>query len=287
MRLPLSDYVSNTRDERKHILFLGDLFTGTQDQLLTSLVKILGEEYYCMYENFPKVKGPRNTVNRIARLCYIDTLRPDLIVACGTAATIACFKSAKHNYGIDVPIDIRGLSDAMHAKHIGMIKKVLITPCFSTSTMIANMLPSKQFKTRIKLPNLGNPEYLTLTRQMQTEYSQIEDEIYRQGIQNAEALFFSADVDSSTYADYVNNFGPAHIMPAEKSFSPDAPECVAKFIREFIYAEQEEPISSEEEIVNDSMLENRPKDELERMEEIHKTLLLKYLAGELERPTST
>ena len=121
---------------------------------------------------------------------------------------------------------------------------------------------------------------------MQTEYSQIEDEIYRQGIQNAEALFFSADVDSSTYADYVNNFGPAHIMPAEKSFSPDAPECVAKFIREFIYAEQEETISSEEEIVNDSMLENRPKDELERMEEIHKTLLLKYLAGELERPTS-
>lgn len=286
MRLPFSDYVSNTRDERKHILFLGDLFTGTQDQLLTSLVKILDEEYYCMYENFPKVKGPRNTVNRIARLCYIDTLRPDLIVACGTAATIACFKSAKHNYGIDVPIDIRGLSDAMHAKHIGTIKKVLITPCFSTSTMIANMLPPKRFKTRIELPNLGNPEYLTLTRQMQTEYSQIEDEIYRQGIQNAEALFFSADVDSSTYADYVNNFGPAHIMPAEKSFSPDAPECVAKFIREFIYAEQEEPISSEEEIVNDSMLENRPKDELERMEEIHKTLLLKYPAGELERPTS-
>lgn len=152
--------------------------------------------------------------------------------------------------------------------------------------MIANMLPPKRFKTRIELPNLGNPEYLTLTRQMQTEYSQIEDEIYRQGIQNAEALFFSADVDSSTYADYVNNFGPAHIMPAEKSFSPDAPECVAKFIREFIYAEQEEPISSEEEIVNDSMLENRPKDELERMEEIHKTLLLKYPAGELERPTS-
>ena len=284
MRLPLSDYVSNKRDERKHILFLGDLFTGTEDLLLTSLVKSLREEYYCMYEPLPK--GPRNAVEHISHLCMSDCLRPDLIVACGTAATIACFKSAKHNYGIDTPIDVRALSDAMHARDIGKIKKVLITPYFSTSTMIANMLPPKQFKTRIELPNLGKPEYLTLTRQMQTEYRQMEDEIYRQGIQNAETLFFSADVDSSTYADYVNNFGPAHIMPAENSFSPDAPECVAKFIREVISAEQVEPMSSEEEIVNDSLPENRPKDELERMEEIHKTLLSKYRAGELERPSS-
>ena len=259
MRLPLSDYVSNKRDERKHILFLGDLFTGTEDLLLTSLVKNLGEEYHCMY--YPLPKGPRNAVDHVAHMCMIDTLRPDLIVACGTAATIACFKKSK-------------------------IKKVLITPYFSTSTMIANMLPPKQFKTRIELPSLGKPEYLTLTRQMQTEYRQMEDEIYRQGIRNAETLFFSADVDSSTYADYVNNFDPAHIMPAENSFSPDAPECVAKFIREVISAEQVEPMSSEEEIVNDSLLENIPKDELERMEEIHKTLLSKYRAGELEKPTS-
>ena len=284
MRLPLSDYVSNTRDERKHILFLGDLFTGTEDLLLTSLVKILGEEYHCMY--YPLPKGPRNAVDHVAHLCMSDCLKPDLIVACGTAATIACFKSAKHNYGIDTPIDVRALSDAMNARDIGKIKKVLITPYFSTSTMIANMLPPKQFKTRIELPSLGKPEYLTLTRQMLTEYRQMEDEIYRQGIRNAETLFFSADVDSSTYADYVNNFGPAHIMPAENSFSPDAPECVAKFIREVISAEQVEPMSSEEEIVNDSLPENRPKDELERMEEIHKTLLLKYRAGELEKPTS-
>ena len=236
------------------------LFTGTEDLLLTSLVKSLGEEYHCMY--YPLPKGPRNAVEHISHLCMSDCLRPDLIVACGTAATIACFKSESK------------------------IKKVLITPYFSTSTMIANMLPPKQFKTRIELPNLGKPEYLTITRQMQTEYRQMEDEIYRQGIQNAETLFFSADVDSSTYADYVNNFGPAHIMPAENSFSPDAPECVAKFIREVISAEQVEPMSSEEEIVNDSLPENRPKDELERMEEIHKTLLSKYKAGELERPSS-
>lgn len=282
MRFPLN--IKIDRDERKHILFLGDLFTGTQDLLLTSLVKILGEEYYCMYEKLPK--GPRNAVDHVAHMCMIDTLRPDLIVACGTAATIACFKSAKHNYDIDTPIDVRALSDAMHASDIGKIKKVLITPYFCTSTMIANMLPPKQFKTRIELSNQGKPEYLTLTRQMQTEYRQMDDEIYRQGIQNAEALFFSADIDSSLYADYVNNFGPAHILPADKSFSHDAPECVAKFIREVISVEQKEPMSSEEEIVNDSLLENRPKDELERMEEIHKTLLSKYRAGELERPSS-
>ena len=258
MRFPLN--IKIDRDERKHILFLGDLFTGTQDLLLTSLVKILGEEYHCMY--YPLPKGPRNAVDHVAHLCMSDCLKPDLIVACGTASTIACFKSESK------------------------IKKVLITPYFSTSTMIANMLPPKQFKTRIELPNLGKPEYLTLTRQMQTEYSQMEDEIYRQGIQSAEALFFSADIDSSLYADYVNNFGPAHILPAEKFFSPDAPECVAKFIREVISAEQVEPMSSEEEIVNDSLLENRPKDELERMEEMHKTLLSKYQEGELERPTS-
>lgn len=282
MRFPLN--IKIDRDERKHILFLGDLFTGTQDLLLTSLVKILGEEYYCMYEKLPK--GPRNAVDHVAHLCMSDCLKPDLIVACGTAATIACFKSAKHNYDIDTPIDVRALSDAMHASDIGKIKRVLITPYFCTSTMIANMLPPKQFKTRIELSNQGKPEYLTLTRQMQTEYRQMEDEIYRQGIQNAEALFFSADIDSSLYADYVNNFGPAHILPAERFFSPDAPECVAKFIREVISVEQKEPMSSEEEIVNDSLLENRPKDELERMEEIHKTLLSKYQAGELERPTS-
>ena len=111
MRFPLN--IKIDRDERKHILFLGDLFTGTQDLLLTSLVKILGEEYYCMYEKLPK--GPRNAVDHVAHLCMIDTLRPDLIVACGTAATIACFKSAKHNYDIDTPIDVRALSDAMHA----------------------------------------------------------------------------------------------------------------------------------------------------------------------------
>lgn len=226
MRLPLSDYVSNTRDERKHILFLGDLFTGTEDLLLTSLVKSLREEYYCMYE--PLSKGPRNAVEHISHLCMRDCLRPDLIVACGTAATIACFKTAEQSHGFNISID------SIHAQEVDSIRKVLISPYFSTSNMIANMLPSKQFKTRIELPSLGKPEYLTLTRQMLTEYRKMEGEIYRQGIENAQALFFSAETDKPAYKDYVEHFGPAAVLSAENSFSPEAPDCAAMFIREIL-----------------------------------------------------
>ena len=192
MRFPLN--IKIDRDERKHILFLGDLFTGTQDLFLTPLVKNLGEEYHCMY--YPLPKGPRNAVDHVAHLCMSDCLKPDLIVACGTAATIACFKTAEQSHGFNISID------SIHAQEIDSIRKVLINPYFSTSNMIANMLPHKQFKTRIELPNLGKPEYLTLTRQMLMEYRQMEDEIYRQGIQNAEALFFGSDMLSILVQQY-------------------------------------------------------------------------------------
>ena len=224
MRFPLN--IKIDRDERKHILFLGDLFTGTEDLLLTSLVKILGEEYHCMY--YPLPKGPRNAVDHVAHLCMSDCLKPDLIVACGTAATIACFKTAEQTHGFNISID------SIHAQEIDSIRKVLISPYFSTSTMIANMLPPKQFKTRIELPNLGNPEYLTLTRQMLTEYRKMEGEIYRQGIENAQALFFSSETDKPAYKDYVEHFGPAAVLSAENSFSPEAPDCAAMFIREIL-----------------------------------------------------
>ena len=100
--------------------------------------------------------------------------------------------------------------------------------------MIANMLPHKQFKTRIELPNLGKPEYLTLTRQMLIEYRQMEYEIYRQGIQSAEALFFGSDIDTQAYNDYVEHFGPAVLLPVRNSFSSEAQDRVAKFIREVL-----------------------------------------------------
>ena len=224
MRFPLN--IKIDRDERKHILFLGDLFTGTEDLLLTSLVKNLGEEYHCTY--YPLPKGPRNAVDHVAHLCMSDYLKPDLIVACGTAATIACFKTAEQSHGFNISID------SIHAQEIDSIRKVLISPYFSTSTMIANMLPPKQFKTRIELPNLGNPEYITLTRQMLTEYRKMEGEIYRQGIENAQALFFSSETDKPAYKDYVEHFGPAAVLSAENSFSPEAPDCAAMFIREIL-----------------------------------------------------
>ena len=224
MRFPLN--IKIDRDERKHILFLGDLFTGTQDLFLTPLVKNLGEEYHCMY--YPLPKGPRNAMGHVAHLCMSDCLKPDLIVACGTAATIACFKTAEQSHGFNISID------SIHAQEIDSIRKVLISPYFSTSNMIANMLPQKQFKTRIELPNLGKPEYLTLTRQMLMEYRQMEGEIYRQGIENAQALFFSSETDKPAYKDYVEHFGPAAVLSAENSFSPEAPDCVAKFIREIL-----------------------------------------------------
>jgi hypothetical protein len=157
-----------------------------------------------------------------------DCLKPDLIVACGTAATIACFKTAEQSHGFNISLD------SIHAQEIDSIRKVLISPYFSTSNMIANMLPPKQFKTRIELPNLGNPEYLTLTRQMLTEYRKMEGEIYRQGIENAQALFFSSETDKPAYKDYVEHFGPAAVLSAENSFSPEALDCVAKFIREIL-----------------------------------------------------
>jgi hypothetical protein len=224
MRFPLN--IKIDRDERKHILFLGDLFTGTQDLFLTPLVKNLGEEYHCMY--YPLPKGPRNAMGHVAHLCMSDCLKPDLIVACGTAATIACFKTAEQSHGFNISID------SIHAQEIDSIRKVLISPYFSTSNMIANMLPPKQFKMRIELPNLGKPEYLTLTRQMLMEYRQMEGEIYRQGIENAQALFFSSETDKPAYKDYVEHFGPAAVLSAENSFSPEAPDCAAMFIREIL-----------------------------------------------------
>lgn len=258
MRIPHNTLGSITRDKRKHILFLNDLFVGSQNVLLTPIVESLNDEFYCMNLRMPK--GPHDGVRRIRHLCMSESLKPDLIVAHGTAATIA-------------------------AQIIG-IEKVLIKPYFCTSNMISNMLPEKQSKVRIELPNLDYPEYLTISRQMATEYHQQEERVYQRGIHNAHALFFASDTESPIYKNYVEHFGNAVILPAENDFSPKAVNCIVTFIKEILSVEQKEPMSSEEEIVNDSLLENRPKDELERMEEMHKTLLSKYQAGELERPTS-
>lgn len=255
MRLPLPDYVSNTRDERKHILFLGDLFTGTEDLLLTSLVKSLREEYYCMYEPLPK--GPRNAVEHISHLCMSESLRPDLIVAYGTAATLAA--------------------------QIIEIEKVLIKPYFCTSNMISNMLPKKQRKARIELPNLEHPEYLTISRQMATEYHQLEEHVYQRGIYNAHALFFASDTESPVYKNYVEHFGNAVIVPAEENdFLPKAVIFIVTFIREILSVEQKERIFSEQESIKQYLRQEMSEDDLERIIKIF-TIIKQYKTDSEER----
>jgi hypothetical protein len=218
---------------------------GRQNVLLTPIVETLKDEYHCMNLSMPK--GPHDGVRRIRHLCMSESLRPDLIVAHGTAATLA-------------------------AQIIG-IEKVLIKPYFCTSNMISNMLPEKQSKARIELPNLEHPEYLTISRQMATEYHQLEERVYQRGIHNAHALFFASDIDSPNYNNYIEHFGNAVILPAENDFSAEAVNSIVTFIKEILSVEQKELIFSEEELIKQSLLENISEDELERLNKIHKTLV--------------
>ena len=245
MRIPHNTLGSITRDKRKHILFLNDLFVGSQNVLLTPIVESLKDEFYCMNLRMPK--GPHDGVRRIRHLCMSESLKPDLIVAHGTAATIA-------------------------AQIIG-IEKVLIKPYFCTSNMINNMLSEKQSKVRIELPNLDYPEYLTVSRQMATEYHQLEERVYQRGIHNAHALFFASDTDSPIYKNYIEHFGNAVILPAENDFSPKAVSSIVTFVKEVLSVDQKELMFPEEELIKQSLLENISEDDLERLNKIHKTLV--------------
>ena len=178
-----------------------------------------------------------------------ESLRPDLIVAYGTAATLAA--------------------------QIIEIEKVLIKPYFCTSNMISNMLPKKQRKARIELPNLEHPEYLTISRQMATEYHQLEEHVYQRGIYNAHALFFASDTESPVYKNYVEHFGNAVILPGENDFSPEAVNSIVTFIKEILSVEQKEQIFSEEDFIKESLREKIPEDDLERIIKIF-TIVKQY-----------
>lgn len=247
MRIPLNTLGTITRDKRKHILFLNDQFVGRLNVLLTPIVETLKDEYHCMNLSMPK--GPHDGVRRIRHLCMSESLRPDLIVAHGTAATLA-------------------------AQIIG-IEKVLIKPYFCTSNMISNMLPKKQRKARIELPNLEHSEYLTISRQMATEYHQLEERVYQRGIHNAHTLFFASDTESSVYKNYVEHFGNAVILPGENDFSPEAVNSIITFIKEILSVEQKELIFSEEEFIKESLLEKISEDDLERIIKIF-TIVKQY-----------
>lgn len=248
MRIPHNTLGSITRDKRKHILFLNDQFVGRQNVLLTPIVENLKDEFYCMNLSMPK--RPHDGVRRIRHLCRSENLRPDLIVAHGTAATLA-------------------------AQIIG-IEKVLIKPYFCTSNMISNMLSEKRCKARIELPNLEHPEFLTISRQMATEYHQQEERVYQRGIHNAHALFFASDTESPVYKNYVEHFGNAVILPAKvNDFLPKAVIFIVTFIREILSAEQKELMFSEEEFIKESLREKIPEDDLERITKIF-TIVKQY-----------
>ena len=218
MRMPLEYKIE--RDKRKHILFLGDLFAGSEDRLLTSIIKELNTDFYCMYRT--QTKGPNNGVDEVRLLSSLDALRPDFIVAHGTAATIAVQEIA--------PM-LLPMAD---------IPKVLIKPCFDTSNILDSMIPQKERKTRIELCNAGKKEFLTVSRQMVLEYRQLEEKLYRSGLSNVHTLFFESDIDTPAYRNYLDHFSSAVVVPADNESSPEAVSRIAAFIRGLLAVEDNE-----------------------------------------------
>ena len=210
MRMPLEYKIE--RDKRKHILFLGDLFAGSEDRLLTSIIKELNTDFYCMYRTL--TKGPNNGVDEVRLLSSLDALRPDFIVAHGTAATIAA--------------------------QITDIPKLFIKPCFDTSYMLDNMIEKKAWKARIELCNGEKKEFLTVSRQMVIEYRQLEHLLYVNCIHDASTLFFESDIDTAAYKNFLDHFGSAVIIPDIGESSPEAASRIATFIRGLLTVEDNE-----------------------------------------------
>ena len=210
MRMPLEYKIE--RDKRKHILFLGDLFAGSEDRLLTSIVEELNTDFYCMYRTL--TKGPNNGVDEVRLLSSLDALRPDFIVAHGTAATIAA--------------------------QITDIPKLFIKPCFDTSYMLDNMIEKKAWKARIELCNGEKKEFLTVSRQMVIEYRQLEHLLYLNCIHDASTLFFESDIDTDAYKNFLDHFGSAVIIPDIGESSPEAASRIATFIRGLLTVEDNE-----------------------------------------------
>ena len=211
MRMPLEYKIE--RDKRKHILFLGDLFAGSKDRLLTSIIEELDTDFYCVYHTLPN--GPNNGVDEIRMLSSLDALRPDFIVAHGTAATIA-------------------------AQEIADIPKVLINPCFDTSNILDSMIPQKERKARIELCNAGKKEFLTITRQMVIEYRMLERKLHQGSIKNVHTLFFESDIDTPAYKNYLDHFNSAVVVPAADESSPEAVSRIATFIRALLAVEEDD-----------------------------------------------
>ena len=204
MRIPCNQFYHPVRDERKHIMFIGDIFDSKKDAALIPVMKLLDKEYCCMHVEL--LRNPSQTLMSIKCSCMSDTYKPDLIVAYGSGATLAA--------------QVEG------------IEKVLIRPYYSTSNMLANILGEKGQKQRIELPTLGQPEYLTVIRPMVREWQKLEDNAMLNGYNNgAHTLFFTKDIETATYKEHIKQFGDAVIVPGTIIYDPDAIESVTKFIK--------------------------------------------------------
>jgi hypothetical protein len=108
---------------------------------------------------------------------------------------------------------------------------------YNTSNVLKNMLGEKNQETRIELPTLGKPEYLTITRPMVLGYKHLEIKAMENGYNNsAHMLFFANDVETNTYKEHMRLFSNAMIVPGEGIYDPDGINGIAKFIRGIIEA---------------------------------------------------
>ena len=207
MRIPLTSVYTPHKDDRKVIMFINDLFHSKWNPALNPVKELLDTEYHCI--TILKHIDPERMVKKIRWLSY-GTSKPDLIVAYGTGATIAA--------------QIKG------------IEKVLIKPCYNTSNVLRDMLGEKQ-KTRIELPTLGNPEYMTVTHPMILDYKHLEIKALQNGYNNdAHSLFFANDIEHSAYREHIKQFGDAVIVPGENIYTPDGIDGITRFIRGIIEA---------------------------------------------------
>ena len=208
MRIPLTSVYTPPKDDRKVIMFIDDLFHSKRNPALKPVKELLNTEYHCI--TILKHIDPERMVKKIRWLSY-GTSKPDLIVAYGTGATIAA--------------------------QIKDVEKVLIRPYYNTSNVLKNMLGEKNQKTRIELPTLGKPEYLTITRPMVLGYKHLEIKAMENGYNNAaHSLFFAKDVETDTYKEHIKRFGNAMLVPGESIYDPDGIKGIAKFIRGIIEA---------------------------------------------------
>ena len=208
MRIPLTSVYTPPKDDRKVIMFIDDLFHSKWNPALKPVQELLDTEYHCI--TILKQIDPERMVKKIRWLSY-GTSKPDLIVAYGTGATIAA--------------------------QIKDVEKVLIKPYYNTSNVLKNMLGEKKQETRIELPTLGKPEYLTITRPMVLGYKHLEIKAMENGYNNgAHSLFFANDVERDVYREHIEQFGNAVIVPGVSIYDPDGINGIARFIRAIIEA---------------------------------------------------